>query len=45
MYARAEANDQIASLLNAYTSNVYDETCYAWQQLEHRFWHMFGMGF
>ena len=36
---------QIASLLNDYTYRVYDNTAYAWKQLEARFWQMFGMGF
>ena len=45
MYERDDAKEQITNLLNAYTSSVYDETSFAWMQLEHRFWHMFGMGF
>ncbi len=36
---------QIASLLNDYTYRVYDNTTYAWKQLEARFWQMFGSGF
>jgi dipeptidase len=36
---------QIASLLNDYTFRVYDNTTYAWRQLEGRFWQMFGSGF
>ncbi len=36
---------QIASLLNDYTYRVYDNTTYAWKQLEGKFWQMFGMGF
>ena len=36
---------QIASLLNDYTCRVYDNTAYAWKQLEAHFWQMFGMGF
>ena len=38
-------NVQIANLLNDYTFRVYDNTSYAWKQLEAKFWQMFGMGF
>lgn len=36
---------QIAGLLDDYTFRVYDNTAYAWRQLEARFWQMFGSGF
>lgn len=36
---------QIANLLNDYTFRVYDNTTYAWKQLEAKYWHLFGMGF
>ena len=36
---------QIANLLNDYTYRVYDNTAYAWKQLEAKYWQMFGMGF
>ena len=37
--------NQISNLLNDYTYKVYDNTTYAWKQLEAKFWQMFGMGF
>ncbi|MCR4816848.1 MAG: C69 family dipeptidase [Bacteroidales bacterium] len=37
--------NQISNLLNDYTYKVYDNTTYAWKQLEGKFWQMFGMGF
>lgn len=36
---------QIANLLDNYTFRIYDNTTYAWRQLEARFWQMFGIGF
>lgn len=36
---------QIANLLNDYTYSHYDAAVDAWQQLEQRYWTMFGMGF
>ena len=35
----------IASLVNNYTYRVFDNTAYAWKQLEERYWQLFGMGF
>lgn len=35
----------IALLLNDYTYRVFDNTAYAWKQLEERYWQLFGMGF
>lgn len=35
----------IANMLNSYTYNVYDNTSYAWKQLEKKYWQLFGMGF
>ena len=40
-----DPSSQIAALLNDYTFRVYDNTTYAWHQLEARFWQMFGSGF
>ncbi|MBP5189802.1 MAG: C69 family dipeptidase [Bacteroidales bacterium] len=40
-----DPSKQIASLLNDYTYRVYDNSSYAWRQLEGRFWQMFGTGF
>lgn len=40
-----DPSSQIAALLNDYTFRVYDNTTYAWRQLEARFWQMFGSGF
>lgn len=40
-----DPSSQIAALLNDYTFRVYDNTTYAWRQLEVRFWQMFGSGF
>ncbi len=35
----------MAALLNDYTNRVFDNTAYAWKQLEERYWLLFGMGF
>lgn len=36
---------EVSTLLNSYTYSVYDETAFAWRQLESKFWTLFGMGF
>lgn len=40
-----DPSTQIANILNDYTYKVYDNTAYAWKQLEQKYWQMFGMGF
>ncbi len=37
--------EQRADMLNSYTFRVYDNSSYAWRQLEAKYWQMFGMGF
>lgn len=36
---------RVAKMLNAYTSQVFDNSAKAWQQLEASYWHRFGLGF
>lgn len=36
---------QRAKSLNRYTQRAYDEAAQAWDALEAKYWHMFGMGF
>ncbi len=40
-----DPSKQIANLLNDYTFRIYDNTTFAWRQLEEKYWHLFGMGF
>ena len=36
---------RISALINDYTYKVYDNSSYAWKQLEAKYWQLFGMGF
>lgn len=44
-FNRLDRSSDVANLLNGYTSKIYANSTYAWQQLEAKYWSMFGMGF
>lgn len=44
-FTRVGRADQATASLNNYTREQYENSSFAWSQLENRFWTMFGMGF
>ena len=43
--ARISHNSEAAAALNNFTRQQYENTSFAWSQLEAKYWNMFGMGF
>ena len=44
-YDRLGRTDDMRATLNNFTRDQYENTSYAWSQLEAKYWQMFGMGF
>ena len=43
--AKVDNTARITAIINDYTYKVYDNSSYAWKQLEAKYWSLFGMGF
>ena len=44
-YDRLSRTNEVHATLNNFTRQQYENTSYAWSQLEAKYWHTFGMGF
>ncbi len=44
-YYRLGRYTDVAATLNNYTREQYENTSFAWSQLEAKYWALFGMGF